>query len=105
MSIRDQDEELMKDRKKLLFTLENYGQRFTLMNKHQEENATLYQEVSLYLIALRKCWNISMISASHSRSNITTQDLTLATVSRIEVLLMNERLDLSDKFSNDDTIN
>ena len=46
-----------------------------------------------------------MISESHSRSNITTHDLTLATVSRIEVLLMNEQLDLSDKFSNDDTIN
>lgn len=58
-----------------------------------------------YLIASRKCWNISIISASHSRSNITTHDLTLATVSRIEVLLAYERLDLSDKFSKDDTIN
>ena len=62
------------------------------------------QEVIFYLIALRKCWNISVISVSHSRSNITTHDLTLATVSRIAVLLTNEQLDLSDKFSKDDTI-
>lgn len=52
-----------------------------------------------------KCWNISVMSVSHSRSSMTTHDLTLATVSRIITLLLYDLLDLSFKFSKDDTIN
>jgi hypothetical protein len=62
------------------------------------------EDIPPYLIALKKCWNISIISASHSRSSITTHDLTFATVSRIEALLTYDWLDLSSRFSNDDTI-
>lgn len=57
-----------------------------------------------YLIDLRKCLNISMISPSHSRSSITTHDLILATVSRMDARLSYDRLDMSDKSANDDTI-
>lgn len=60
---------------------------------------------SFYLIVFKKCWNISKMRESHSRSSITTHDLTFATVSRIEVLFVYDRLDLSCRFSNEDTIN
>lgn len=75
------------------------------MRRHPWDRATQVENNSSYLIDLRKFWNISRISASHSRSNITTHDLTLSTVSRIEVRFVYDRLDLSDRFSNEDTIN
>nr|GMD47196.1 hypothetical protein L195_g052656 [Ipomoea batatas] len=48
---------------------------------------------------------MSEISASHSRSNITTHNRTLDTVSRIIALLLKDLLDSSYKFSKDETIN
>lgn len=57
-----------------------------------------------YLIALRKCWNISIIICSHSKSNMMTHDLTLATVSSIVALFSWDLLDTSARFSKDDTI-
>lgn len=85
------------------------------LTTHFEEicNQTSYKQnycrtikiYSSYLIVLRKCWNISVMSLSHSRSSMTTHDLTLATVSRIISLLLYDLLDWSFKFSKDDTIN
>jgi hypothetical protein len=81
-------------------------QQISVNNKISSRRGDSQQENNeSYLIALRKFSNISRISASHSRSNITTHDLTLATVSRIEVLFVYDRLELSDRFSNEDTIN
>lgn len=57
-----------------------------------------------HLKVFKKCWNISKINASHSRSSITTHDRTFATVSRIETLFVYDRLDMSSNLLKVSTI-